>query len=105
MSGYVLFESAARAVSDTPSFFTLNIDNDPNVQNPAQAWSVRVWSNVGIHINVDGQSATTDDYPVAAGRHGEELHVRAGAVFSVIKQDGEADGRVWITRVKKGTTR
>jgi hypothetical protein len=101
MSTFVLFETADRAVSSTPTFFTIDVTNDPNVQNPPQSWSVRVWSTVGIHIAVNGQAATVDDFPIAAGLHGEELHVPAGAVFSVIKQDGEADGRVWATRVKR----
>ena len=61
---------------------------------------VRIWSNRQIHIAV-GADATTDDLPISASSEGALIHVDPGEKLSAILGDGETDGKVWFSVVKR----
>lgn len=102
MSAFSIVSSTSHAV--TGAAYTFQPDAgvaDSNIQNNPKPWLIRVWGDVNFHVRMDGQDATTNDMPVAAGLGGVVLSLPPGGSVSVIKQSGQSDGNCWFSHVKR----
>jgi hypothetical protein len=103
VTAFSILSTTSHAVSGVA--YTFDPDSgvaDINPENPQKQWLIRVWSNTGIHLRSDGQDATTSDFPIAAGLHGEVVALPPGGSISVVKQSGQADGMCWFAHCKRG---